>query len=433
MSKRNIPNPNPNSNMMFIESMSNVCHQTVYSLDPREIKLYNGSSAFRDKSSLSPAQKRAIEFITTSPGTLPVGSFKFKAFHYPSDIDLFEVFQKCCSINKVRLELTNKLIRIAERVKDNLANPYPILLGDFKAGYDERYKVYLGRVINGKPFDVYPDIILNEFNNMYNQRLLTRLEYNNLVNLLNGNLTETFPRILEFFKEKRVIRWSLDELLKGYKDLPEGKRLYLYDALISGSVVKIDLWIYIDGRYVEVTNWLLVSVVDSTGKEEILSEPLPEYVSSLSADVVNYYNDGNFLKASKRAWNLAYVKRNTAMLANLAPVFNSYPALLGSVSSDLTVAKDIITRYPEYTDYVKSTFENVSKRLENYKICGANLQRIQSNNNELVRMIKGLINIKDYNSLIENIDYLIEFMSNSYNNLVKTYLDIKGINLLSVT
>jgi len=178
---------------------------------------------------------------------------------------------------------------------------------------------------------------------------------------------------------------------------------------------------------------LLVSVVDSTGKEEILSEPLPEYVSSLSADVVNYYNDGNFLKASKRAWNLAYVKRNTAMLANLAPVFNSYPALLGSVSSDLTVAKDIITRYPEYTDYVKSTFGNVSKRLENYKICGANLQRLMLNNNELVRLIKGLTNINDYNSLIDNIDYLIEFMSNSYNSLVKSYLDIKGIRILSVT
>jgi hypothetical protein len=49
--------------------------------------------------------QRVISLLTTSPSILPVGSAKFKVHAYPSDLDLFERFEDCCTVNEVRFKL----------------------------------------------------------------------------------------------------------------------------------------------------------------------------------------------------------------------------------------------------------------------------------------------------------------------------------------
>jgi len=368
------------------KSISNCPHYTI-------------QQALEENTYFSAEAQKAIELITTQKDILPVGSAKFKVHSYPSDIDIFEKIEGCCTINEVRLELVSKIQQIVRDVLDS----ENILFGDFKAGYDERYDVYFGEEYMGEIIDYNQDIALLEIENLRRQKLLNKEEYEEFKELLPVSMDlETFEELEDYLNSFHTLKWTADEILQGYKDLRGGKRMYLFDALISRSVVKMDLWVPLPydeitedcledyrakwdfdqpQRYVEVTNWILIELKDLEGEIQTLSEELSDYAKSLRLDVWHYLSppEPNILKAAKRFWSYLLFQRKTLlsrdatkssqgrvyskvlreqsqnnmasemnlrdvedMIVDIAPLFGSYIALLNAVKGDLELIADIL-------------------------------------------------------------------------------------------
>ena len=111
----------------------------------------------RPQKSLSLDTLEAIDIITLDKAYPPniVGSFKYIVHEYPADIDMFESYKGCCSLEKVSKEIAEKFKEMANRIKSKS----DIYLGDFKAGIDHRYYINIGKNTNNKLHFYNPETI----------------------------------------------------------------------------------------------------------------------------------------------------------------------------------------------------------------------------------------------------------------------------------
>lgn len=187
----------------------------------------------RDMDGLSNDTQDIIRLITFSDSIDPVGSFKYKAHKYPGDIDIFEPVKICCTKATATRKIVAELQQIARRVKQSKT----VFWGDFKAGLDLALKPESGQSIES-----------------YRQRTgMSPVEAD-------------YPdSAREFF----IVRWTEDEVLRGWKQLKSGLELSLEEAITHDTVVKLDLWAPVDGNYTEVTNFFLFIMQDQNGVEHV--------------------------------------------------------------------------------------------------------------------------------------------------------------------
>ena len=220
----------------------------------KSTKQYISNSALsqtRPFQSLSQDTVKCMQLITLDPNYPPdlVGSFKYAIHEYPADIDMFENYNACCSLKTAKTEIATKFKQMAKRIIENKQHIY---LGDFKAGYDDRYYVDIGKVDNNEIVYYNPDKIKERLYELKKDDLLTKKEYDELLAKVVKN-----PKLQQYFdldsqiKKKYVVRWKIDEMVKGEKTLHLGKEITLEDALAQQSIVKIDIWIYLNNRYQE--------------------------------------------------------------------------------------------------------------------------------------------------------------------------------------
>lgn len=308
----------------------------------------------RQLSEYSKEAQHIIELISTQDNLLPVGSSKFKVHKYPSDIDMFEPINECCTINNVREDIRQSIQAIIRRVDQEK----DILFSKFQAGYDRRYDIYLGEEFEGKLIDYNARIARREIDNLNDQGLLDEEQYAKAVSLIKTKPTlKEFKNLYYFIRSFMALEWTPKEILRGYKQLAANKKYYLDDALIDKSLIKLDLLAklpYEDlkntkwsnyKRYVEVTNWFLVQVTNPAGEVETLSIVQEDRKVSLSKDIVKYLSETYYdpLKAAKRYWTylVEFKSSNKKEMQKLAPIFSSYISFLNLIATDLQTNQNI--------------------------------------------------------------------------------------------
>jgi len=244
----------------------------------------------------------AIRLITFSDNTDPVGSFKYKIHRYPGDVDIFEPVKICCTKDKAIATISTELQRIAQKVK----NHKTVYWGDFKAGMDLAFKPQ-----ESETFEHYRSRI-------------------NISKTELDNLRDDFP---ESTRSLYIIRWTADDVIKGFKILKSKKKLTLQEAITHDSVVKLDLWAPINGNYTEVTNLFLFIWVEADGTEHVLNAKLADRLESLNKDIAKYSNIDHYnpLKLAKRMWIKALLLNNSRITKILAPLFASGAAQLNQI------------------------------------------------------------------------------------------------------
>jgi len=269
---------------------------------------------------LSKETQGLIQLITIENGVFPVGSFRYKAHRYPGDIDIFEPVKACCDKESASQAIANKISTMAKEISQH----HDIYLGDFKAGLDERYNVST----------------VAELEQLLKTGLLTQEEYREAVS------QKTQEDLQEFLRQFRIIRWSIPELIAGYKILPKKIKLSLADALTHKSVVKVDLWAPQNGTYNEITNFFLIVMIDKNGKETVLNEELGDRLKNLNHDIVKYGSckHRNSLKLAKRLWNRALFLNETEMPKMLYPLFQSGANSLNQVAGESEVIRMMLEK-----------------------------------------------------------------------------------------
>lgn len=282
---------------------------------------------------------------------------------------------------------------------------------EFKAGYDFRYKIYTG-VMNHNVQDYNPDLIRRDVANLYHADLLTCEEWNHLNSLIKDNpVINDIIALNEVLRGYWVLRWTAEEILQGYKLLRGNYKMYLDVALSQGTIVKLDTISYVDGRFVEVTNFFLITLLDKMGTRSVLSEELKDYEQSLLMDIYKYYETSP-LKSIKRLWMYLAFKRRICDLNLFTPLFSSEIALYSQILADLEVAIDLLSPdiFKRFTDvYGKEghtlLFNSLISRLESLKgICIDNTPH--SITTELLlniyNCLKEIVNTRTYQWLHDN-------------------------------
>lgn len=380
----------------------------------------------KSEEDIDPAERYAIDLITLEENVMPFGSYTFKSFKYPSDIDIFEDYQKCCTINEVRLTLEAKIQTIARRIAGtmNLEPEKQVIFGDFRAGFDDRFSIYVGEIYNGEVLDYSAKIVNDAIDNLNNQGLLRQGRAEKLKKLATPEITpENLLLLDQSFRTLKLLHWSLEEIIKGYKEVVGNRKIYLYDALISHSIVKLDIWYLIEGRYVEITNFIHVVRLDPEGKSEVLSEPVEDYYKTLLIDINKFMTKGNYLKATKRLWSLAYLRENYDLLAQIAPLFSSYVALFSAVRTDLEVVEKILRKYPKLYTRVRETLPVIAARLSDYTGCSS---VDKDSFAEEILLLQEL----SYTDLLKQLPIVMDELSHVYNKDTYDYLKSKNIDIL---
>jgi hypothetical protein len=379
--------------------------------------------------------KRNIHLLSFDKNGEPpavFGSYIYRIQKYPGDIDLRESYIGCCSIGDVVTRFAKSLKRVVNAVLKE-RNHY---MSEFKAGIDTRYYFDLGDCVYG----IYtPDRQLAEnVENLYRNELLTLEEVNIIFYLLrkpqlNGDDYDVIKTVL---RDHYVLRWSAEEILKGYKKVRGGLKIKLTDALRMKAHVKIDVISLIDGKFVEITNFLMLAYEDEGELIPInldvnIDDPRANQFYSLiqlPLEVEKLYYSNMFyspFKMVKRFYAMARSKGDQEMLKKVIPFVSSNTSLAYQIKSEI--------------DTIALLYERVSvpaKKAINDQVDGmkTRIARILEIPSEQLEPINELIDLfvspskKDRYEKIKYLKMIKEILVRFINYESITYLNKVGLN-----
>jgi hypothetical protein len=409
----------------------------------QEISLEDVTGGLRTSDSYTRGNKEIIKLVTIQENIMPVGSYKFNVHKYASDIDIMERINVCCSVEQAKEKVAKGIQRIARLIR-SAPNVY---LGDFKAGKDDRFSIDLGswipvgdlktvtaalvkesetqessgvlskigsflglttaeettenpvntssrpNVENGLVLVGYnPTEIENRINRLVEGRLISFAEFRRLQGLIkkagNSPTMEQWEELQALIRDHQVLRWSLQEISQGYKMLQGFRKLTLEDALAEKTLVKLDAWAKVNGRWIEVTNFFLINAVDSSGRViEQLTQEMPDYIKSMSKDVKHYSSAEHrkTLKALKRLWALSIFKKDYALAKQMTQIFSSKGAALNQIVGESEVLRSMLTKLDD------PPVEDIMEQIDSFKSRIDQLNEVSEMNSQLFQLINSIV------------------------------------------
>lgn len=331
-------------------------------------------------STYSPQIDKIFKLLTISEDDATLlGSFTFRSSRFPGDIDIHEDLVKCCSADDVAETFVYAIRRIVIEI---LTTPLTYFM-ELKAGLDERYNI-----------------------NTRNKQLITTLFENSLINnneektLLDPNISDEVKK--DVLRKHMVLRWSDDDILNTMKLLPGYNIITLNDAVKMDSPVNIEIITYLNGRFVEASNFFGLMYEDEEGNTHVMNIPEESYTDFENFFIKELKDSINKLltsklmynpfKALKRMWSLARFTDDSAKVRLL------FPMVSGNYSSIYQIKGDIST---------------LVKLLEKIGLT-------RDETSEL--LLKELLNMKDRISYVLELDNsYLEVFNNTIDEIVNTF------------
>ncbi len=194
------------------------------------------------------------------------GSYIYRYQKFPGDIDLVENYTST-SKEEAILFWVKRIKKIVKNVISTPGNYY----SEIKCGVDEVFSFSIGIIHNGT-YVVDPDL----FNNLdisYQSKYITLKDYEDILSVLKAGVLsqDAFDYVFKILRKYYVLRWSANEILKGFKKLPgiKPRIITLEQACTHYALVKIDTVVLIDGVFTEVTNAYRLKYITKTSDERI--------------------------------------------------------------------------------------------------------------------------------------------------------------------
>ena len=332
-----------------------------------------------------------IEDFSISGKYKIIGSNSYRALRYANDYDITS------SISGKNEDYLEKLTKHFKNQFIKAKSSENIWITDFKCGMDERLSY----------FGDYTDASIQNY--IKNPFLTDRQKKT----ILDGDETER----IEFIKSLFVIRWSYNDIIKGYKILFDGTKKYFKDCLLDKTIMKIDLLILVGNQIAEISENYTVKIGDKTNQMKG-SNTKNELQNSLQYDIDKYRKTNSF-KSLKRLYSLFLLegeKKNRLIIKKLIAFFNSQVGALYQVKSELDVLK--VAREQKF-------------RLMPFKIIYNNLQFIKTNiskvfsipiDDDVFESINE-VEEKDVDSLIENLsNYFTKKVNDNSKDFLKSLI-----------
>ena len=255
------------------------------------------------------------------------GSSIFKALIYAGDIDLMQIIPV--------EEHAEALLKIVKQILK-----YPeIMHGDIKAGRHPTYYIFEELVgkINNCRIENYKGALIRQY--------AKKLNINELLNvpLSISNISE-WVKIFDIIHKIATIRWTFSDVIKGYT-MVENNKYFLVDAVKNSKLTKVDTFIFISGRYLEMTTAIIKDIPETKILYQTVIESGLGYL---------YDENPNYNKALKRFYSGARMIGDTAFLQKITPYLTGNINRLASVITDL---KTVVAKMGIINFFIEDTFK----------------------------------------------------------------------------
>ncbi len=142
---------------------------------------------------------------------------------------------------------------------------------------------------------------------------MSKEEYDSLLSMLPNEMTgSAYFNMYSIIRKRRLIRWSPQELKSGVKVISSDKENYtvsLKDTIAHPTITKIDIWVKINNRWIEMTNLYLFTFKNSaSGVIEPVGFKFTMKLEETAEIDIRFYSSPEHekpYKLSKRIWNRA--------------------------------------------------------------------------------------------------------------------------------
>jgi hypothetical protein len=264
--------------------------------------------------------RKVLKAVSFNP--FVVGSSADHQILYSADYDLLEEQV----VKRSSAKSFQKKIRDCQKVGK---------IVDIKIGEITEWNLLKKPYINGKVVGYSQKDELANVANLWQKELITHDEFMQAQDLLKDHLTP-----IEFLQAQKalrfgLLRWSTTEVAQGYKELRNKKIITLEEAFKTKGITKIDLIAWITNKYVEVSNIILW-----TNRSGVVYAYIPNIKVALSADLLAYSAEGNYVKVAKRMLALAKKFKDSEIIETLTQILNSPIGNLYTVVADLQVLEE---------------------------------------------------------------------------------------------
>lgn len=345
------------------------------------------------------------------------GSYMYISQMYPSDIDIIEEVEGCCD----RESALKKMKKIIKRIVKDVDNKKGVYFSEMKAGKDNRYDIKLN-----------DHFFIDKIDTLYANGLLDDQEYLVIINEHKKiNNYESKLIIHEVLRQRYTIRWSLQDIKKGYI-IYDGTnvKLTLMQAFNTPNMpIKIDILAPINSKYIEVTNFFILSYNNVDGENFIINvnndmeKQLRQLIRKLSTDA--FYNA---YKLVKRMWvlsRLLYKKTKNEKyikyLKRLTWILGKNYGILYQIKAELDAIRLIYERSSSIPEkLIKLQISNFKDRIS-YVNLGS------ETNNYIFKIIDNTVNnINDKQEVINNISNLMNILGKIINKFATNDLREQG-------
>lgn len=292
----------------------------------------------------------AINMISTKkfPDVVVAGSYIYRIQRYPGDIDLTDTIIK---VKKGKNDPIGELVKsiqdIIIRIKKKTLGKTNFFLGDIKIGMDRDYKQLIksiGEIKSGRIVGYNYSGSIKELDRLKQKKLISSKHYVQIKELLKKKPSLLdFELLLEKFNNLIVYRWSGSQIVKGYVEF-EDEKLTLREAIQSPGIIKIDMYYWLNNRFVEITSFLQL-FIKKNGKliNVNIERKESEYIPDMKEQLHKYLSKFHFnpFKALKRMLVLSFIGKNDSDSRVLSKLMSSGYAIMYQVVGDLKVLLEI--------------------------------------------------------------------------------------------
>jgi hypothetical protein len=269
-----------------------------------------------------------IQTLSLTGKPLVLGSAADRTILYSADLDLND--------NPVwSPELPRRLQKVIEKVEATK----DVRITDFKAGVVLEWNLLeMAHLTKGVVLNYNHEKVMAHLESLYDRKIITDDEYKEAKPLIKQN-----PSPLEFLIAKKnmrfgLVRWTPRDIEAGFVKLRDGTTLSFSNALQQKTIVKLDIVIWIENRFVDCE--ILYNIIKN-GNPINLATP-EEVRQGIKESLLIFASEHNWMKVAKRMYSLAKLDKATTILDRLRDhIFNTDLGRLYSVLSDAKSLDDL--------------------------------------------------------------------------------------------
>ena len=243
----------------------------------------------------------------------------------PSDYD---------TLTEIKTNNINVIVKELQKIVKNCNNALGLWVADIKCGSVDEIKI-IPDDLEEKNYNKNLEIMKTKTKQIFDKKIISKEEYNYYNSLLLSDLNNFDISILRKEIRPNIIRWTVDDILKGYITW-NGFHKTLKECLMQPELTKIDIITFIQGyRYTEVS---MVYLINLNGKNLSLNFE-KDRIRLLKETIPPLMYDGKLFKICKRIFAIErYNKKpNKRVIKILIDLFNSNIGRLYQIVGDLSV------------------------------------------------------------------------------------------------